>query len=57
MLCDYPILQSPTKEQMKLVLGDTVQRPQIETAFCKARYETLGVHEPKVISSSGGAAL
>ena len=35
MPCDYPILQSPTKEQMKLVLGDTVQRPQIETAFCK----------------------
>ena len=23
----------------------------------KARYETLGMHEPKVISSSGGAAL
>ena len=23
----------------------------------KARYETLGIHEPKVISSSGGAAL
>ena len=23
----------------------------------KARYETLGIHEPKVISSSVGAAL
>ena len=23
----------------------------------KAQYETLGIHEPKVISSSGGAAL
>ena len=23
----------------------------------KARYETLGIHEPKVISSSAGAAL
>ena len=90
MPCDYPILQSSTQEQVSLVLGDTVQQSQIETAFSKAplkdrataskfrcimsavgttllqspgwnegkaRYETLGIHEPKVISSSGGAAL
>ncbi len=36
MLCDYPIMQSPTKEQVSLVLGDTVQQSQIETALCKA---------------------
>ena len=29
MPCDYPILQSPTKEQVKLVLLETAQRSQI----------------------------
>ena len=28
MPCDYRILQSPTKEQVKLVLWDTVERSQ-----------------------------
>ena len=29
MPCDYHILQSPTKEQVKLVLLETAQRSQI----------------------------
>ncbi len=34
--------------------------PLLQSPGCnegKARYETLGIHEPKVISSSVGAAL
>ena len=33
MPCDYRILQSPAKEQVKLVLWETVQRSHID--YCK----------------------
>ncbi len=37
-----------------------VGTPLLQSPGCnegKARYETLGIHEPKIISSSVGAAL
>ena len=43
MPCDYPILQSPTKEQVKLVLSETAQRSLLGYQIYKNEiaYKTL----------------
>ena len=58
MPCDYPILQSSTQEQVSLVLGDTVQQSQIETAFSKApQKDRASASKFRCIMSAVGTTL
>ena len=57
--CKAPLKGRATASKFRCIMsavGTTLlQSPRWNEG--KARYETLGIHEPKVISSSGGAAL
>ena len=59
MPCDYRILQSPTKEQVKLVLFETVGRSQIDggkimLAFPKVKTSAKSVQTTRVVCTNYG---
>ena len=58
----YETARRSPKEQVSILMSimSAVGTTLLQSPGCnegKARYETLGIHEPTVISSSGGAAL
>ena len=58
----YETARCSPKEQVSILMSimSAVGTTLLQSPGCnegKARYETLGIHEPKVISSSVGAAL
>ena len=51
MPCDYPILQSPTKEQVKLVISETDQWSPISLTKIKKRLKPALPGEPQSLSN------
>ncbi|MGP1499561.1 MAG: hypothetical protein ACTTIW_04055, partial [Porphyromonas sp.] len=51
MPCDYRILQSPTKEQVKLVISETIARSPISLTKIKKRLKPALPGEPQSLSN------